>query len=38
MRTASEERGNEDNVLREIDSIIGGGGISGNMKASFKML
>lgn len=33
MRTASKERGNEDNVLREIDSIIGGGGIS-----SIKML
>lgn len=33
--TASKERGNEDNVFRETDSIIGGGCISGSRKASF---
>lgn len=36
VRTASKERGNEDSVLSEIDSIIEGGGIPGNRKVLLK--
>lgn len=38
MRAAREESGNEENVLREIESIIGGGAISGSRKTSVKRL
>lgn len=33
----SGDRGNEENVLKEIDSIIVGGGISGSLTTSVKM-